>query len=235
MTYPRLSSRPIFAFRADGSRRDIAAPCEEEIDLYEVAATLSKLPRFNAAFACPAYPIAQHSVMGAEALRRETDDPMLAALFLLHDAHEFIIGDQTAPQQMLFEAQCPGFRAARRRIAEAWDAPIYAACGLPVPAAWRAVWARAVKDMDARMLATEAAELSGAPAGRMVDPQSAAPRRLPGRPAVKGLIQPWGAAKAELAFIQLAEELIGREKMIDMTSVHAARRAFTTQKTKGAA
>lgn len=214
MTYPRLSPRPIYAYRADGSRRDLAGPCEEEIDLYEVAAVLSKLPRYNAALAGPGFSIAQHSVMGADALRRETDEPILAALFLLHDAHEFLIGDQTNPQQQLYEAQNPGFRAARKRIADAWDEPIYAACALPPPASWRTSWASAIKDMDMRMLSAEVAELSSVEAARHIDPSDPNPRRRPGRPAVKGLIQPWGAAKAELQFIQMAEALLDRKSVV---------------------
>lgn len=230
MTYPRLSPRPIFAYRADGSRRDLAAPCEEEIDLYEVAAVLSKLPRYNAALAGPGLSIAQHCVMGADALRRETDEPILAALFLLHDAHEFLIGDQTSPHQQLFEAVNPGFRAARKRIADAWDEAIYAACELPPPAAWRTAWAKAVKDMDMRMLSAEVAELSSVEAARHVDPADPNPRRRPGRPDVKGIIQPWGPVKAELEFIQRAEALLGRDKLANMASVHAAYRDLARSK-----
>jgi hypothetical protein len=222
LTYPRLAPRPIFAYRADGSRRDLAAPCEEEIDLYEIAAVLSKLPRYNAALAGAGFSIAQHSVMGAQALRRETDEPILAALFLLHDAHEFLIGDQTSPHQQLFEAVNPGFRAARKRIADAWDEAIYAACALPPPAAWRTSWAKAVKDMDMRMLSAEVAELSSEQAARHVDPADPLPRRRPGRPAVIGKIQPWGPVKAELEFVQLAETLIGRDKVAEMAAIHAA-------------
>lgn len=239
MTYPRLSTRPIFAYRADGTRRDLAAPCEEEIDLYEIAAVLAKLPRYNAALAGPGLPIAQHCVMGADALRRETGDPLLALLFLLHDAHEFLIGDQTNPQQQLFEAVNPGFRAARKRIAEAWDEAIYAACDLPPPSAWRASWAKAIKDMDTRMLSAEVAELSSVEAARHVDPADPEPRRRPSRPDILGTIKPWGPAKAELEFIQRAENLIGRDKLAEMASVHAAYRDLTqarpASKQRGAA
>jgi len=88
------------------------------------------------------------------------------------------------------------------------------------------------------MLSAEVAELSTEHAARHVDPADPLPRRRPGRPAVKGLIKPWGQAKAELEFIQVAEALIGRDKLAEMASIHAAHVEMTRPRStsqKGAA
>jgi uncharacterized protein len=220
LTLPRLCEKPVMAFRADGSRRDLGAPAVEEIDFYEMAATLSKLPRFNAAFSSSAYSVAQHCVLGAEAMLRQFVDSFLAALFLLHDGHEYLIGDQTGPQQSLFDAMTGNFSKERQAAARGWDAAIYRAAGISEPQLWQPAWTKAVKDMDARMLVTEAAELSTMAAAQSLTP------KLPVRPAFRGIIEPWGAAKAEMAFIEMAERLLGRETMIAAASVHAAHRAL---------
>jgi len=76
---------------------DLAAPQVSDIDFAEMAAGLSKIARFNGRYACAAYSDAQHSVFCADALYAETGDAVLAGCGLLHDGHEYLIGDLTRP------------------------------------------------------------------------------------------------------------------------------------------
>ncbi len=73
---------------------------EPEVDrdalFQDMAHGLATANRFAGQTPMP-YSVAQHSVMGAEAILRETDDVELAAFFLLHDGHEAWLGDWTRP------------------------------------------------------------------------------------------------------------------------------------------
>lgn len=216
-------SEVIYSFRSDGSLMDLANPLAAEVDFYEVAAGLSKAARFNGRPNGPAYSVAQHSVMGAEAILRETGDSFLAALFLLHDGHEYLLGDWPTPAQNLLAAtlesilpyDAPGVVAAAiATIKASWDRAIYAAAGLPAPEAWTAHQRDVVLSMDARMLGAEARALFGDRAADGV------PMARP--PLLKGAIRPWGAMKAEERFLELFRDLIGEERLLHAHLNHAA-------------
>lgn len=95
----RLASAPVASFRADGSTVDLVAPHPGEVCVYKMASALSRINRFNGVPEAGGYSVAQHSVMGTEALLNERADSMLAALFLFHDGHEYLLGDWTRPAQ----------------------------------------------------------------------------------------------------------------------------------------
>lgn len=207
----RLCSEIVTFFRPDGSLMDLADPKPWEVDFTEVAFGLSKLARFTGTYTAVAYSISQHSVMGADAILNEGGDELTAALFLLHDGHEYKLGDDSRPKQDLLYAMLKqvspeagdAYRAAMKRAKAGWDAAIYSAAGLPAPSDWTVKQQKAVAKMDILMMAAEAEALFGS-AARKVYPLSRYPA-----PLTRGSIVPWGAAKAEHAFLDMFDRLIG--------------------------
>lgn len=203
-------------FCPDGSVMDLAAISPENIVFAEMAAGLSKIARFNGRYRCPVYSVAQHSVMGADALMNETGDTTLAGFFLLHDGHEYLFGDVTSPMTELLERKVAavlkrfGLRdlpgdIVRHAMASAKadaDRAIYSAAGLPAIADMP-LYQRAVKTMDARMLRAEAIALFGAQAAHHVGAAD-----VPA-PKLTGAIRSWGAMKAEEAFVDRLERYLG--------------------------
>lgn len=155
---------------ADGRMIDLMDPRPEDVDFRGwVAGTLARTPRFGGAISGGALSTAQHMVIGARAILRDTRNRELAAAFLLHDGHEAVVGDLTTPtaQAIAETAYLQGRQInavvggmARGLVTRAihdlkdrLDAVIYPAAGIawPLPAHVAA----AVKDWDARMLETE--------------------------------------------------------------------------------
>ncbi len=198
----------IDSFRGDGSVVNLAALEPADIDFGAMAASLSKLARYNAACRCEAYSVAQHSVMGADALMRETGDAVLAGYFLLHDGHEYLIGDITRPVAQLldhvyaaeqrrrfqYRGNILSVRTAIDVIKASMDAVIHQAAALP-PLANMPLYARQVSGMDERMLRAEGLALFGQRAAEHLPAEDLPP------PKLTGAIRPWGAMKAELAFV----------------------------------
>ena len=89
---------------AHGRWIDLANVLPSDIDIYDIAHSLSRIGRFNGHTRWPwIYSVAQHSCQVA---RRLPDD--LALEGLLHDAAEAYIGDITRPLKKLLEALAPG-------------------------------------------------------------------------------------------------------------------------------
>lgn len=205
-----MSAVFIDAFRADGTVMNLADLRVEDIDFARMADGLAKIARWNGAYRCASFPVAQHSVMGADALWRETANQILAAYFLLHDGHEYIIGDQTRPAirlishhaEKMIAGGAPMVRLAVAAMKADIDAVIHRAAKLP-PIAEFPDYARLVADMDERMLRAEGIALFG--------PKAAA--HLPAAdlpaPRFSGAIRPWGRMTAELAFIDRLEKYAG--------------------------
>ncbi len=211
MTAPFIDS-----FRADGSVMNLAALEPSDIDFAAMAAGLSKLARYNAACSCAAYSVAQHSVMGADALMRETGDAVLAGYFILHDGHEYLIGDITRPALKLLDhyyttehrrryrnrpAGHLTVAAALTRAKAELDAVILRAAALP-SLKGMPLYDRQIGEMDERMLRAEALALFGAKADEYLPAGDLPP------PKLTGAILPWGAAKAELAFVDRLERYL---------------------------
>lgn len=208
------------SFRRDGTVMNLAAPQVSDIDFAEMAAGLSKIARFNGRYACAAYSDAQHSVFCADALYAETGDAVLAGCGLLHDGHEYLIGDLTRPFASLIAlnvacvmreggfapdvaeragaAVAEAIRAAKSAI----DDAIFAAAGVGYPRLYPA-YVRQVHDMDERMLRAEGLALFGRKAGAHL-PAARRPA-----PKLTSPIEPWGAAKAEMVFIDRLERYLG--------------------------
>jgi hypothetical protein len=207
-------------FNPDGGVSDLVRPRQEDIDFADMANALSKGARFNGIYRCPAYSIAQHSVMGADALFNETGDAILAGYFVLHDGHEYRLGDWTRPAVDAlahFAGACCGETETTRPLAAfvagavrkgveaakaALDVAIWQRANIP-PITNMPAYARQVKAMDERMLRAEGLALFG---------QKAAPH-LPAAdlpaPRLTGAIKPWGAMKAEEAFLDRLDRYLG--------------------------
>lgn len=78
---------------------NLLGPKPEDIDFSVIAEHLAKENRYNGATPDVAYSVAEHSVRGANAILEETGDRELAAYFLLHDAHEAFLKDDTTPKK----------------------------------------------------------------------------------------------------------------------------------------
>ena len=118
-------SAAVPCFRPDGTLMDLMAVQPDEVDFAEMANCLSKIPRFNGRYRVPGYSVAQHCVMGADALYSECGDALLAGYFLLHDGHEYLSGDVTRPMVAAIEklAGLPRDLQAAAHLAEARIAP----------------------------------------------------------------------------------------------------------------
>lgn len=135
----------------------------------DIAGPLARCARFAGHIGSGVYSVAQHSVEGADALLRETGDKRLAALFLLHDAHEAYIGDISTPVQAALAQMADVFRGdgggqlmrqSLKALQHHLDMAIHEAANLALPVeAERAI----IKAMDIRMLVTERNQLLGPP------------------------------------------------------------------------
>ncbi|MBX9876359.1 MAG: hypothetical protein K2X84_15970, partial [Beijerinckiaceae bacterium] len=77
---------------------DLMAPDWRDVD-FEVAMpeALARIARYTGHVRAGIYSVAQHSVLGADAVWRDTRDRKAAACFLLHDGHEYVLGDKATP------------------------------------------------------------------------------------------------------------------------------------------
>jgi uncharacterized protein len=201
---------------ATGRAVDLIAPTAASIDLeIDVAEQLARIARFSGACRSGPYSVAQHSVLGADALYRETSSRTMAAAFLLHHAHEFVLGDLTTPA---FNALCvfagvaattngimKDLGAVNARVAtqncvrqglaalkDGLDAAIYGAAGLDWPLDEKT--RDAVKTMDIRVLATERRHLLATPLAEWsAEVERAVPVHLIG----KLRVWPWPEAADE--------------------------------------
>jgi hypothetical protein len=169
---------------------DLMQPDWHQIDFNEIAEVLARLPRFNGHVSAGPYSVAQHSVIGADAIYRDYGDVEAAGCFLLHDGHKAFIGDKITPaRQALIEtareiggdAAAKLVRAAMRELKYRLDRPIYFAAGLGnigCPIDQRGI----VHRYDVAMQATERAHLLGpSPKPWSDEIEQAQPLRLSGR------------------------------------------------------
>ncbi|MEH6691319.1 MAG: hypothetical protein V7774_09065 [Pseudorhizobium pelagicum] len=199
LTFPRLADKPVWNFRADGTVMDLAAPTVNEICFVDMARALAGARRFDGR----GMPIAQHCVMGAQAILNEGGTPLEAALFLLHDAHEWLLGDWTEPAQTLLGSLLPSLavKSAIAQMKGGWDAAIYAAANLPLPEFWTTRQKKLVKTMDQRMCRVEAIAHFGPEAANRFQPSDP--------PKTTGAICIWGTARAEEKFAEYCHSFIG--------------------------
>lgn len=194
------------SFRPDGTVLDLARLRLGDVVWPEIAAGLSKIARFNARPAGPAFSVAQHCVMGADALFNETGDPIAAGYFLLHDAHEAFVGDIPRPTVELFgrllgPRGLTKLKSAIDTAKAAIDRVVFTKAGLAPPQQAPAQ-AMLIRLMDERMLRAEALALFGPNAASQFDDGLAAPK-------LTGAIKAWGAMKAEEAWLTRLDRYLG--------------------------
>lgn len=201
VTFPRICNAECPSFLTNGETMDIAAPFQAAIDFKEMAASLAGIRRFKGL----GIPVAQHLVVGANAILAEGGSEFEAALYLLHDGHEWALGDITRPSEALLAGIIgPSAMAAIERAKIYWDGAIYNAAGLPTPGTWQKAWADRVTAMNGRMARAEALDTFG-------------PRAKPhfetcARPKMKGLLTPWSKDRAEVEFLEALDRLIPARK-----------------------
>lgn len=163
---------------ASGRAFDLLAPDWRDVDFDEMAGVLARLARFTGHVGSGPYSVAQHCVIGADAVFAETHDQEAAAAFLLHDAHEAYLGDIATPiVQALGGIAQHEIAALKRRL----DVAIFRAAGmgekgLPGPVAGL------VKSYDLRLLKTERQHLLGPTPMRWHESiEQAEPIRLTGK------------------------------------------------------
>jgi hypothetical protein len=144
-------------------RFDLGAPTPDMVDFDAMATVLARIPRFTGHTKSGVYSVAQHCVEGAYAILRDMGEPSMAAAFLLHDGHEYVIGDLATPIQHAIGFYAgivsgdPDAEIIVRRAVKALkanlDEAIYTAAGIewPLPAPVQAI----VKEYDVRMMRTE--------------------------------------------------------------------------------
>jgi 5'-deoxynucleotidase YfbR-like HD superfamily hydrolase len=167
---------------------DLAAPDLARITPRAMAHTLARLNRWAGNTELPVTD-AQHSVLVREIFVRLHPELRSQAIHpLLHDGHEYLLGDLTRPFQQALEQRLPGFVRHVEAIKGETDAAIRSALGLPEPS------------MDVRAAIHEADRLAAAiewlsfiDAANGPCPYGNPPRGLPTR--VKALS--WPAAEEQ--------------------------------------
>lgn len=190
---------------ASGRAVNLLCPLPEDIDFHvDIPEALARVARFTGHVRSGPYSTCQHSVMGCDAILRETKRPEVALAFLLHDAKEAYVGDQSTPLKRARQKQAKWLAAPTllpygeivaetdRFIEERFDRLIHEAAGMNWPL--NPEIKKLVKDYDIRMLATERKLLLGpSPRPWGEDVENAKLIRLP----KKFTIWPWPQAADE--------------------------------------
>jgi uncharacterized protein len=177
---------------ASGRAFDLLHPDWRQVDFeIDVPEALARIARFTGHVRCGPYSVAQHCVIGADAIWLATKDREAAAAFLLHDAHEAYLGDIATPIVAALLARIdffntPGIGAmtagkAVKSLKATLDKAIYKAAGMG-DLGCPSIHARLVHAYDLRMLATERAHLLvAAPKPWAPAVEEALPLRMAGR------------------------------------------------------
>lgn len=126
---------------ASGHAVDLTRPTPDDIDFHDAAEQLAKEPRFNGATPGIVYSVAQHLVIGGEAVWAGTGNRAAVAYFLAHDIHEHALKDDTTPKKRAlaaiaeerFGVLAQAIMGAFAELTDRWDVAIHAAAGLPWP------------------------------------------------------------------------------------------------------
>lgn len=174
---------------ASGRAYDLVRPDWRQVDFdVDVPEALARIARFTGHVRSGPYSVAQHSVLGADAIFRETRSREAAAAFLIHDAHEAYVGDMATPisgalveiaRELGGDACAVLMRSCLRELKSRQDQAIFRATGM---AGAMAAYATLVHRTDLGMLATERAHLLGkSPQPWHPSVEAAQPIRITGR------------------------------------------------------
>lgn len=154
-----------------GRAFDLVTPDWRAIDFDEMANSLARQARFTGHIAGGPYSIAQHLVIGADCVFRDTGSREAAANFLLHDGEEYVIGDEATPKawaeyeiarQLHGEEFARNFRAVKRELKRRVEVAVYLAANL-TDYGCDLYFRDLVHEYDLRMLLTERKHLLGKP------------------------------------------------------------------------
>jgi hypothetical protein len=154
-----------------GRAFDLVEPDWRAVDFDEMANSLARQVRFTGHIAAGAYSIAQHLVVGADIVFRDTGKREAAANFLLHDGEEYVIGDEATPKahaeveiarQMFGAVFAKQFREVKRELKRRVECAVYQAAGL-TDYGCDLYFRDLVHEYDLRMLLTERLHLLGKP------------------------------------------------------------------------
>lgn len=98
-----MTARTILTM-SNGKGIDLLDPRPEQIDFASIAEHLAKEKRYNGATPETEYSVAQHCCIGADAMIAAGCTEYEAACFLLHDAHEALLKDDTTPKKQALAA-----------------------------------------------------------------------------------------------------------------------------------
>jgi hypothetical protein len=155
-------------------------PKVDTINLVDIAHATSMNCRFNGHL-LEFYSVAQHCVLAAHILYKETHDPELALWGLLHDASEAYIADLASP----IKRQMPEYKKVENGLTEA----VMIAFGLETDEPPK------VKEVDTRLLVTEARDLM--PESWMLNHG----HRIGAEPYADFKIEGWPPRKAKTEYI----------------------------------
>ena len=147
---------------ASGRRIDIMFPTVDQIDPDDLVHQLSGIPRFLNATGKP-WMVTEHSLLCLGLLRGMFNDPLpgLQLATLLHDGHEYIIGDITTPVKRAIRALLMTWFGVESDpvgyLADGIDRAIFARFGLP--SSLPPSWVRVIKQVDLVALAIEKQEM----------------------------------------------------------------------------
>ena len=115
---------------ASGKKYDYSLGVDNDVDLFDVAEHLSKIPRFCGACR-PNFSVAQHSVLVSVAMERDGGGPIHGLYGLFHDGHEAFFGDMPTPlTDYMFDLLGTDIK---ERIVEGIDAAIFRRLNLEYP------------------------------------------------------------------------------------------------------
>lgn len=175
MSNPRRTTGAAWLHTFTGQALDLLSPQASQIDIVDIAHSLSQMNRFFGHTKRP-YSVAEHSVRVCTFLYQQTQDMAVAQLGLMHDAHEYGIGDMAQPVkvaiELLFRELCPDNTGPNpwEVLEERFERAVHARFSLDFSKETRVRWA------DLRMLMTEA------------------PQMLPWPPPQAWSVPPWAEA-----------------------------------------
>lgn len=114
-----------------GRAWDLLAPSRGMINWHDIASALCIIPRFNGnTLYGRRVSVAQHCMSVADHLDAEGGTSHLVLHGLLHDAHEYVLGDMATPVGHALDAILPGARDAFAELKHRADIAIFTAAGL---------------------------------------------------------------------------------------------------------
>lgn len=112
---------------------DLLAPDLSKITPRAMACALAKLNRWGGNTIVP-ISVAQHSVLVRDIFLRRNPDKRWGAIYpLLHDGHEYLLGNMTAPMEKALAARLPDFSVEVEAVKLSIDRAIRAAWNIPDP------------------------------------------------------------------------------------------------------